>query len=82
MLEIESGAMKLLQLLNYFFRPGFARLNFPYFLDSDTVEYVINAVNRIAEDGWKLLPLVNKFLPFGIHTLGYQKSLHPMGPRM
>ncbi len=42
----------------FIFRPGFARLNFPYFLDSDTVEYVINAVNRIAEDGWKLLPLV------------------------
>lgn len=38
-------------------KPGWVRLGFNYFFDEDTVKYIIVAVNMIADDGWKLLPL-------------------------
>ena len=48
--------------LNYIFilnfRPGFSRLNFSYIMEPELVDYAIHAVDRIATNGWKLLPLV------------------------
>ena len=41
-------------------RPGFVRLNFPYFMSHDAVEFVLKAVDMVAEHGWKLLPQVQK----------------------
>ena len=41
-------------------RPGFARLNLPYFMSHDAVEFVLKAVDMVAEHGWKLLPQVQK----------------------
>ncbi len=46
--QIEAGHMIL--------RPGWARLNFNYFIDQDTFEYLLAAVELIAEHGWRLLP--------------------------
>lgn len=40
------------------FRPGFARVNLPYFMDDETVHFVLEAVDMIATHGWKLLPQV------------------------
>ena len=40
---------------NSVLRPGWVRLNFNYFLDQETVEYLLRAVELIAEHGWKLL---------------------------
>jgi len=37
-------------------KPGWVRLNFNYFLDEETVDYLIEAVEIIAEHGHKLLP--------------------------
>ncbi|EGD77750.1 aminotransferase [Salpingoeca rosetta] len=37
-------------------KPGWTRLNFPYFLDADARSYIIDAVTMIADHGWKLLP--------------------------
>ena len=37
-------------------RPGFTRLNLPYFYDDETVSFVLKAVHWISEHGWKLLP--------------------------
>ncbi|WP_193164449.1 aminotransferase class V-fold PLP-dependent enzyme [Microbulbifer hainanensis] len=37
-------------------KPGWVRLNFNYFLDEETVDYLIEAVEIIAEQGHKLLP--------------------------
>ncbi|KAL4229996.1 hypothetical protein ACF0H5_010384 [Mactra antiquata] len=37
-------------------RPGFTRINLPYFLDDETLEFTLEAVKMIAEEGWKLLP--------------------------
>jgi selenocysteine lyase/cysteine desulfurase len=37
-------------------RPGWVRLNFNYFIDDDEFEYLVRAVELIAENGWRLLP--------------------------
>ena len=39
-------------------RPGFTRLNLPYFMDDECVDFVLSAVAMVAEHGWKLLPQV------------------------
>ncbi|XP_060562870.1 uncharacterized protein LOC132722391, partial [Ruditapes philippinarum] len=44
-------------------RPGFVRVNLPYFYDDKTIDYVIKAVDMVATHGWKLLPLYT-FDPF------------------
>ena len=37
-------------------RPGFTRLNLPFFADSSTAQFVLDAVHFVADHGWKLLP--------------------------
>ncbi|SHF57646.1 Selenocysteine lyase/Cysteine desulfurase [Microbulbifer donghaiensis] len=46
------------QLLEGFMvlRPGWVRLNFNYFIDEETFEYLVRAVELVAEHGWRLLP--------------------------
>jgi len=36
-------------------KPGWIRVGFNYFMSENTVDYLIQAVNMIANDGWKLL---------------------------
>ncbi|KAL4223439.1 hypothetical protein ACF0H5_016910 [Mactra antiquata] len=38
-------------------RPGFVRVNLPYFYDDKLIDYIINAVDLVATHGWKLLSL-------------------------
>lgn len=38
-------------------RPGFSRLNLPWFMPDDKVNFVLAALAFVAEHGWKLLPL-------------------------
>ena len=37
------------------------RLNLPYFMADDSVEFVIKAVKMVAEHGWELLPQVIRY---------------------
>ena len=37
-------------------KPGWVRVNFNYFIDEDEFKYIVEAVNLIAEHGWRLLP--------------------------
>ena len=46
--EIQGGAMVL--------RPGWVRLNFNYFIDEQEFEYLLRAIELVAEHGWRLLP--------------------------
>nr|WP_010133227.1 aminotransferase class V-fold PLP-dependent enzyme [Microbulbifer agarilyticus] len=41
---------------NMVLRPGWVRLNFNYFIDEETYEYLLRAVELVAEHGWRLLP--------------------------
>lgn len=43
-------------------RPGFVRINLPYFMDEETVQFVLEAVKLVAKEGWKLLPQVRDSL--------------------
>ncbi len=38
-------------------KPGWVRVNFNYFIDEATFRYVLDAVNLVAREGWRLLPL-------------------------
>jgi selenocysteine lyase/cysteine desulfurase len=38
-------------------RPGWARVSFNYFLDQENFNYIVEAIDLIAQHGWKLLPL-------------------------
>ncbi|MGH1370595.1 MAG: aminotransferase class V-fold PLP-dependent enzyme [Cellvibrionaceae bacterium] len=37
-------------------RPGWVRLNFNYFIDQATFDYLLQAIELIADHGWRLLP--------------------------
>jgi len=37
-------------------RPGWVRLNFNYFLSEEIFEYLLSAVELVAQHGWRLLP--------------------------
>lgn len=37
-------------------RPGWTRLNFNYFIDEASFEYLVRAVELVADYGWRLLP--------------------------
>ena len=37
-------------------KPGWARVNFNYFISEETFDYIIEAVNMVANEGWRLLP--------------------------
>lgn len=38
-------------------RPGWVRVNFNYFIDPETFDYIASAIELIADFGWRLLPL-------------------------
>jgi selenocysteine lyase/cysteine desulfurase len=37
-------------------KPGWVRVNFNYFISEDVFQFILDAVHRIAEHGWTLLP--------------------------
>ncbi len=37
-------------------KPGWVRVNFNYFIDERVFEYILDAVELVARDGWRLLP--------------------------
>ena len=37
-------------------KPGWVRVNFNYFIDDATFDYIVRAVDLVATDGWRLLP--------------------------
>lgn len=37
-------------------KPGWIRVNFNYFIDEETFDYLVQAVDLVATDGWRLLP--------------------------
>ncbi|XP_072020829.1 probable cysteine desulfurase [Amphiura filiformis] len=37
-------------------RPGFCRINLPYFASDSVIDYILDAIDMVATHGWKLLP--------------------------
>jgi len=44
-----------------FYRPGFVRLNLPYFMNTDELNYITEAVDLLSQHAWKMLPFVSTF---------------------
>ncbi|XP_033632009.1 uncharacterized protein LOC117293705 [Asterias rubens] len=60
---LEDGRLDRVHLRRYteysekeILRPGFVRINLPYFMSDDCVDFVIEAVTMAAQHAWKLLP--------------------------
>ncbi|XP_065845865.1 uncharacterized protein [Oscarella lobularis] len=56
-------------------RPGFVRLNLPYFAPQEEIDYILRAVALVAEHGWKLLPQYTFHPETGEWTHYKQKDL-------
>jgi len=54
-------------------KPGWIRVGFNYFFSDALADYIIEAVNLIAEHGWKLLPLYT----FDSHTGAWRHGAAP-----
>ena len=54
-MEKSSALENQLHQGNMVLRPGWTRLNFNYFIDENTFEYLLAALALIAEHGWRLL---------------------------
>lgn len=50
--DVEVSCKKPLEIM----KPGFVRVNLPFFMDEETVDFVLEAVDVVATHGWKLLP--------------------------
>jgi len=63
LLKMDMGTSKAIekQLLDgqMVLRPGWVRINFNYFIDQESFDYIVDAVEIIADHGWRLLPLYN-----------------------
>ena len=44
---------------NALMKPGFTRFNLSYFASEEEIDYILNALEFVAEEGWKFLSLVN-----------------------
>lgn len=56
-------------------KPGFTRLNLAYFMPDEEVEFILAAVNIVANDGWKLLPQYAYDVEHG--TWQHRRHKHP-----
>ena len=62
-------------------KPGWVRVNFNYFISEAVFEYILDAVELVARDGWRLLPQYRFDPPTGLwrHAAGLAEpplSLH------
>ena len=62
--------------LNWLYRPGLSRLNFPYFLSKGAVDYIIQSVTMVAKHGWKLLPQVCGNTMIHLNSLNMHKIVN------
>ena len=59
-MSIYRVAMVSLTNTPCYHRPGFTRLNLPYFISEEQLDFVLQAVVMVTEHGWKLLPQVGR----------------------
>lgn len=65
--EIEQGASIL--------RPGWVRLNFNYFIAEEEFEYLVKAIELVAQYGWRLLPFYHFDAVAGVWRYQNQHSV-------
>lgn len=55
--EKSNRIVEALAAGNGILKPGWVRLNFNYFLDEETFDYLLSAIELVSKYGWKLLSL-------------------------
>lgn len=65
---------------NMLLRPGWVRINFNYFIDEDTYEYLVGAIQLVAEHGWRLLPFYHFDQASGVWR--YQDKKPPLSSNL
>ena len=58
-------------------KPGWCRVNLPYFWDDATADYVIAAVAMVAREGWRFLPDYTFDVRTGLWTHRENKAIAP-----
>ena len=56
-------------------KPGWARVNFNYFISEDIFQYILKAVHLVANEGYKLLPMY-QFCPMSGQWIHREKLSH------
>ncbi|WP_428821122.1 aminotransferase class V-fold PLP-dependent enzyme [Microbulbifer sp. MCCC 1A16149] len=64
--EQSTAIEKLVSEGESILKPGWVRLNFNYFLDEETVDYLIDAIELIAEYGHRMLPYYQYHASHGV----------------
>jgi len=61
-------------------KPGWVRVNFNYFCSGAVIDYILSAVNFIADHGWKLLPEYQFHADTGLwhHTSHKSEAIHDL----
>jgi selenocysteine lyase/cysteine desulfurase len=61
-------------------KPGWVRVNFNYFCSGAVIDYILEAVNFIADNGWKLLPEYQFHADTGLwhHTSHKAEAIHDL----
>jgi selenocysteine lyase/cysteine desulfurase len=53
-------------------RPGFVRFNLAFFFDNERIDFILNAIKFVCENGWKFLP----FYSFNLETGEWRHRNH------
>ena len=54
--EITRNLRELTSRGYHMFKPGWARVNFNYFISDEELEFICDAIKQVGEHGWKLIP--------------------------
>ncbi|MBY6189476.1 aminotransferase class V-fold PLP-dependent enzyme [Microbulbifer agarilyticus] len=76
--EQSTAIEKLVSEGESILKPGWVRLNFNYFLDEETVDYLIEAIELIAEHGHRMLPFYQYDTAAGVWRYQGQEPIAPL----
>ncbi|MBY6210748.1 aminotransferase class V-fold PLP-dependent enzyme [Microbulbifer agarilyticus] len=76
--EQSTAIEKLVSEGESILKPGWVRLNFNYFLDEETVDYLIEAIELIAEHGHRMLPFYQYDTAAGVWRHQGQEPIAPL----
>eukprot|EP00593_Proboscia_inermis_P004364 CAMPEP_0171312364 /NCGR_PEP_ID=MMETSP0816-20121228/22626_1 /TAXON_ID=420281 /ORGANISM="Proboscia inermis, Strain CCAP1064/1" /LENGTH=276 /DNA_ID=CAMNT_0011797691 /DNA_START=151 /DNA_END=981 /DNA_ORIENTATION=+ len=71
--EFSDELRKIVKQNYHAFKPGWARVNFNYFISDEELKFICDAITQIGEHGWKLLPFYEQELSSGLYIHSGEK---------
>jgi len=65
--EFSNALRKIVKQNCHAFKPGWARVNFNYFISDEELKFICDAITQVGEHGWKLLPFYEQELSSGLY---------------